>query len=70
MFFLRLAFPPYSASAMRSAGGIRQQFSLKENIEMTKYGIDFIRKLPEKASRAFAFGATSDSLKVCIQPNR
>jgi hypothetical protein len=33
-------------SATLSAGGIRQQFSLAPNIELSKYGIDFIRRLP------------------------
>ena len=36
--------PQYShASAPRSAGGIRQQFSLRANIELSLYGLDFIR---------------------------
>lgn len=32
-----------SASAMLSAGGIRQQFSVKENVLMSKYGIEFLK---------------------------
>ena len=32
------------SSAPRSAGGIRQQFSLKTNIELSLYGIDFLRR--------------------------
>ena len=37
--------PHYShASAPRSAGGIRQQFSLPANIELSLYGLDFIRE--------------------------
>ena len=32
-----------TASAMLSAGGIRQQFSLTENVQMSLYGIDFLR---------------------------
>jgi len=32
------------ASAMLSAGGIRQQFSLPVNIELSKYGIEFLRR--------------------------
>jgi FAD-dependent oxidoreductase domain-containing protein 1 len=36
--------PSYgSSSAMRSAGGIRQQFSLEENVRMSLYGRDFLR---------------------------
>lgn len=36
--------PTYkSSSAMASAGGIRQQFSLEENIRMSLYGRDFLR---------------------------
>ena len=34
------------ASAPRSAGGIRQQFSLRTNIELSLYGIDFLRRVP------------------------
>ena len=33
------------ASAMLSAGGIRQQFSLPANIELSMYGVDFLRRL-------------------------
>lgn len=37
--------PKYTrASATLSAGGIRQQFSLKENVQMTLYGVDFLTK--------------------------
>ena len=32
-----------NASAVLSAGGIRQQFSLKENVQMSMYGIDFVK---------------------------
>lgn len=36
--------PTYSrASATLSAGGIRQQFSLKQNVQMSIYGRDFLR---------------------------
>jgi FAD-dependent oxidoreductase domain-containing protein 1 len=36
--------PTYrSSSAMKSASGIRQQFSLEENIRMSVYGRDFLR---------------------------
>jgi len=37
--------PTYAnASSTLSAGGIRQQFSLKENVQMSIYGREFIRK--------------------------
>ena len=32
------------ASAPRSAGGIRQQFSLPVNVELSLYGIDFLKR--------------------------
>ena len=35
------------ASAMLSAGGIRQQFSLRENVQMSMYGIDFLKRAAE-----------------------
>jgi len=37
--------PSYSrASALLSAGGMRQQFSTKENIEMSQFGFEFLRR--------------------------
>uniref|UniRef100_A0A6B2ECZ6 FAD-dependent oxidoreductase domain-containing protein 1 n=1 Tax=Phlebotomus kandelakii TaxID=1109342 RepID=A0A6B2ECZ6_9DIPT len=40
--------PSYSnASTALSVGGLRQQFSLVENIEMSLYGADFIRNIKE-----------------------
>ena len=33
------------SSAMYSFGGIRQQFSLPENIQMSMYGIEFIKNI-------------------------
>ena len=36
-----------AASSVLSAGGLRQQFSLEENIEMSLYGADFIRNVDE-----------------------
>ncbi|KAL7564111.1 hypothetical protein ACA910_012383 [Epithemia clementina (nom. ined.)] len=35
------------ASATLSAGGIRQQFSLKQNVQMSQYSIDFLRRAQE-----------------------
>ena len=35
------------ASAMLSAGGIRQQFSLPVNIQLSLYGVDFLRSDPD-----------------------
>lgn len=41
--------PSFAAgSTGRSAGGLRQQFSLPENIRMSRYGLDFIRQAPER----------------------
>lgn len=34
-----------SCSAMLSAGGIRQQFSVPENIKMSKYGAEFLKNM-------------------------
>ena len=34
-----------SCSAMLSAGGIRQQFSVPENIQMSIYGADFLKNM-------------------------
>ncbi|XP_063972151.1 FAD-dependent oxidoreductase domain-containing protein 1-like [Diachasmimorpha longicaudata] len=40
--------PTYSkASSVLSAGGLRQQFSLEENIEMSLYGAEFLRTINE-----------------------
>jgi glycine/D-amino acid oxidase-like deaminating enzyme len=40
--------PTYArASATLSAGGIRQQFSLKQNVQMSMYGRDFLRSTNE-----------------------
>ena len=41
--------PSYTqCSAVLSAGGIRQQFSLKENVEMSLYGKDFLGGVKER----------------------
>ncbi|CAG2104745.1 unnamed protein product [Medioppia subpectinata] len=43
--------PTYTrASTTQSIGGIRQQFSLKENIMMSMYGIDFLRDVKKHLS--------------------
>ena len=40
--------PTYAlASATLSAGGIRQQFSVKENVQMSLYGRDFLRTIDD-----------------------
>ena len=36
-----------TASATLSAGGLRQQFSLLENVQMSLYGLEFVRGAPE-----------------------
>ena len=38
------------ASTLRASGGCRVQFSCPENIEMSKFGIDFIRTFAERMS--------------------
>ena len=39
--------PAYTrASTVLSVGGLRQQFSLRENIELSLYGAEFLRKCP------------------------
>ena len=49
--------PTYqTASATLSAGGIRQQFSLLENVQMSLYGVDFLRNA---ATRLAVDGAES-----------
>jgi len=45
--------PTYEfASALRASGGCRVQFSRPENIEMSKYGIDFIRNFDARMGTA------------------
>ncbi len=40
--------PTYSASAtLRSWGGVRQQFSTPENVRMSLFGAEFLRRAPE-----------------------
>lgn len=40
--------PTYAAAATtRSWGGLRQQFSTPENIRMSQFGVDFVRRAPE-----------------------
>ncbi|MCR9221136.1 MAG: FAD-binding oxidoreductase [Alphaproteobacteria bacterium] len=41
--------PSFAAgSTGRSAGGLRQQFSLVENIRMSRYGVEFVREAPAR----------------------
>lgn len=42
-----LNFQYKSASTVLSVGGLRQQFSLEENIQMSLFGADFIRNVKE-----------------------
>lgn len=69
------------ASAMLSAGGIRQQFSLPENIKMSIYGADFL-KHPERLAingvvpdfqfheHGYLFLASPNGQKVMEQTNK
>ena len=44
--------PSYAhASCMLSAGGIRTQFSLPENIQMSQYGVEFLRNFAKDVIR-------------------
>lgn len=36
-----------NSSTTRAAGGIRQQFSLPENIQMSLFGAEFLKELKE-----------------------
>lgn len=38
------------ASTVLSVGGLRQQFSLKENIEMSMFGAEFLRNIKQHLS--------------------
>jgi len=43
-----LVFPQYSqASTVLSVGGIRQQFSVPENIQLSLFSIEFLRNINE-----------------------
>ncbi|XP_044750384.1 FAD-dependent oxidoreductase domain-containing protein 1 isoform X2 [Coccinella septempunctata] len=53
--------PTFSkSSTVLSVGGLRQQFSLPENIQMSLYGAEFLRTIKER------FGPDAD---VCFTPN-
>jgi len=49
------------ASAVLSAGGLRQQFSLAENIKMSLYGLEFIRAMPDVQFREQGYVFTAGS---------
>ena len=51
------------ASAMLSAGGIRQQFSLRENIDMSLYGVEFLKN----AAKLLTLGDDDDDIDVQFQ---
>jgi FAD-dependent oxidoreductase domain-containing protein 1 len=57
--------PTYqSSSAMASVGGIRQQFSLKENVQMSLYGQAFIAQAAERL--AIATTTTTDTVAAPV----
>ena len=45
-----------ASSAVRSAGGIRQQFSLRENVQLSLYGRDFLRQTARQWNVNFVEG--------------
>lgn len=47
MFLIYLFFQYEHASTTLSVGGLRQQFSLEENIQMSLYGAEFLRNINE-----------------------
>ena len=52
-----------TASATLSAGGVRQQFSLRENVLMSLYGIDFVKR----ANEILAVDDGDDNIDVQLQ---
>lgn len=57
--------PSYqSGSAIYSAGGIRLQFSLEENVRMSLYGIDFLRSTQSTLSTVPASSTTESPVDV------
>jgi glycine/D-amino acid oxidase-like deaminating enzyme len=48
------------ASAPRSAGGIRQQFSLPVNVALSLYGIDFLKQGLKKLCQGWVFDGWSE----------
>jgi len=49
--YLKLLFHQYKrASAVLSCGGIRMQFSERQNIQMSQYGIQFLKDAPKNLS--------------------
>lgn len=48
------------SSAVLSAGGIRHQFSIRENVQMSIYGIDFVKNAPDLLA---VDGEAADSLQ-------
>lgn len=52
-----LVFPQYSrASTVLSVGGIRQQFSVPENIQLSLFSIEFLRNINVRAKRFGGWG--------------
>merc|ERR1712216_650216 len=65
------------ASAMLSAGGLRQQFSLEQNVRMSLYGLDFMRQMREWPSsddvqfvqQGYVFMASTDTGAQVLREN-
>ena len=56
-------------SAMLSAGGIRQQFSLKENIELSTYSFEFLQEMEAAAAAQSSLDESVDLSSINFRPN-
>jgi hypothetical protein len=61
--------PTYThASTPLSVGGIRQQFSLPENIHMSKYGAAFIKEIQEEENLSFKVYTYTHTSHILAHP--